>query len=171
MWNCSQTYIQSLLAKMTAWKALIAFLTIPATATIYLPASTAKTPTTIPLIVQAKPASQLLRTLSGHAGPVWAIALSRNGELVSASLDQTINLWNLKTGYIAASFNGHTGSVNSVAISPDGQTVVSGSEDKTIKLWDVKTKELRRTLTGHTYTVNAVVISPDGQIIASSTLR
>ncbi|MBW4640054.1 MAG: hypothetical protein KME05_17865 [Gloeocapsa sp. UFS-A4-WI-NPMV-4B04] len=158
---------------MTAWKALIALLTIAAIATIYLPAfPAAKTPSTTPLIVQAKPPSQLLRTLSGHAGPVWAIALSRNGEtLVSASLDQTINLWNLKTGYIAASFNGHTGSVSSVAISPDGQTVVSGSEDKTIKLWDVKTKELRRTLTGHTYPVSAVVISPDGQIIARAYLQ
>ena len=80
---------------MTAWKAFIAFLTIPAIATIYLPASTAaKIPSTTPVIVQAKPPlSLLLRTLSGHAGPVWAIALSRNGEtLVSASLDQTINL-------------------------------------------------------------------------------
>lgn len=55
---------------MTAWKALIALsLTIPAIATIYLSASTvAKTPSTTPLIVQAKPPSQLLRTLSGHAG-------------------------------------------------------------------------------------------------------
>ena len=30
---------------------------------------------------------------------------------------------------------GHTGGVSSVAISADGQTVVSGSSDKTIKVW------------------------------------
>jgi len=33
---------------------------------------------------------------------------------------------------------GHTGKVNSVAISPDGQTLVSGSDDKTIKVWGGK---------------------------------
>jgi len=31
--------------------------------------------------------------------------------------------------------SGHSASVNSVAISADGMTIVSGSEDKTIRLW------------------------------------
>ena len=30
----------------------------------------------------------------------------------------------------------HSGSVRSVAFSPDGKTIVSGSNDKTIKVWD-----------------------------------
>ena len=28
---------------------------------------------------------------------------------------------------------GHTGEVNTVAISPDGKTIVSGSDDKTVR--------------------------------------
>ena len=30
----------------------------------------------------------------------------------------------------------HSRSVNSVAFSPDGKTIVSGSDDKTLKVWD-----------------------------------
>ena len=30
----------------------------------------------------------------------------------------------------------HSGTVSSVAFSPDGKTIVSGSCDKTLKVWD-----------------------------------
>ena len=62
---------------------------------------------------------------------------------------------------------GHSGSVNSVAISPDGQILVSGSDDNTITIWDLSTGQELRTLTGHSDSVNSVVISPDGQTVVS----
>ncbi|MEH2205953.1 MAG: caspase family protein [Nostoc sp.] len=61
----------------------------------------------------------------------------------------------------------HSDTVNSVAISPDGQILASGSADKTIKIWNLKTGTLLETLEGHSHTVNSVVISPNGQILAS----
>jgi WD40 repeat protein len=33
---------------------------------------------------------------------------------------------------------GHTDLIRSVAISPDGRTIVSGSRDNTIRVWAVK---------------------------------
>jgi len=65
---------------------------------------------------------------------------------------------------------GHAEAVWSVAISPDGQTLVSGSSDKTIKVWDLSTGKLVRTLTGHTGIVWSVAISPDGQTLVSGSL-
>ena len=64
---------------------------------------------------------------------------------------------------------GHSGgSVGSVVISPDGQTLVSASKaDNTIKVWHLMTGELLRTIEGHTGYFNSIAISPDGKTIVS----
>src|SRR6185503_16662776 len=62
---------------------------------------------------------------------------------------------------------GHTGSVNALALSPDGRFLVSGSEDVTLKIWDTATGNVLRTLSGHEKPVLAAAISPDGKLIAS----
>jgi WD40 repeat protein len=63
-------------------------------------------------------------------------------------------------------FQGHQDAVSSVAISPDGQTIISGSSDNTVRLWDREGNQLA-VFQGHTEAVNSVVFSPDGQTIIS----
>ena len=63
---------------------------------------------------------------------------------------------------------GHTGAVNSVCFSPDGEQLVSGSNDASIKIWDATTGELVNELLGHSDGVNSVCFSPDGSRIASA---
>lgn len=58
---------------------------------------------------------------------------------------------------------GHTDAVRAVAISPDGNQVISGAADKTVKLWDLRTGRLIRTLAGHGDSVHAVAFLPDGK--------
>jgi WD40 repeat protein/serine/threonine protein kinase len=62
---------------------------------------------------------------------------------------------------------GHTGGVEAVAITPDGQQFVSGSEDKTLRVWNLARGECLRTLEGHTGGVEAVAITPDGRQVVS----
>ncbi|QDL12402.1 serine/threonine protein kinase [Brasilonema octagenarum UFV-E1] len=69
--------------------------------------------------------------------------------------------------FLKSTLTGHTDWVWSVAISPDGKTLVSASIDKTIKIWNLQTGELKSTLTGHTDSVNSVAISPDGKTLVS----
>ncbi len=69
--------------------------------------------------------------------------------------------------FLNKTLTGHTYRVTSVAISPDGKTLVSGSVDKTIKIWNLDTGTLQKTLTGHTEVFMSVAISPDGKTLVS----
>ncbi|KAG2117466.1 hypothetical protein DEU56DRAFT_748096 [Suillus clintonianus] len=57
---------------------------------------------------------------------------------------------------VGAPFRGHTDSVRSVAISPDGKRIVSGSWDKTIRVWDIEFFNQPRP-----FTVPAICFSPN----------
>lgn len=79
------------------------------------------------------------------------------------SLPRVENSW----GAELQNLEGHSGSVNSVVFSPDGQRAVSSSSDRTIKLWDVTTGSAVQSLEGHSDPVNLVTFSPNGQRVAS----
>ncbi|KAF4763622.1 hypothetical protein HAV15_001338 [Penicillium sp. str.  len=92
------------------------------------------------------------QTLEGHSDSVESVTFSRDGRiLASVSDDETIKLWDVRTGETLHTIEGHSDSVRSVAFSPDpdSRILASGSEDDTIKLWDTKTGEELHTLEGH----------------------
>ena len=60
--------------------------------------------------------------------------------------------------------------VNSVAISSDGKTIVSGSYDNSVKIWERASGELLKTLEGHKGWVTSVAISNDGKTIVSGSV-
>lgn len=70
-------------------------------------------------------------------------------------------------GPLLQTFIGHTGGINSLAVSPDGKLAVSGGVDNTLKVWDLSRGTELATLTGHSNGVNALAITPDGKYIIS----
>ncbi|MFM8004508.1 MAG: WD40 repeat domain-containing protein, partial [Dolichospermum sp.] len=62
---------------------------------------------------------------------------------------------------------GHSDSVDAIALTPDGKTVIAGSGDGTIKVWDLETGEIEFTLEGHNNSVNAIAVTPDGKTVIS----
>ncbi|CAD8107434.1 unnamed protein product [Paramecium sonneborni] len=65
--------------------------------------------------------------------------LSTNFALTSGNFDNSIHLWDVKTGQQKAKLDGHSRKVLSVCFSPDVTTLASGRGDQSIRLWDVKT--------------------------------
>lgn len=105
----------------------------------------------------------------GHGGPITALALASDSkQVLTASADKTLKLWDLAQGQEIRSFAGHAESVTGAALSADGQLALSSSGDRSLKLWDVASGKELQTLTGHGDAVNAVALSPDGKWVASA---
>ncbi|MEH2171671.1 nSTAND1 domain-containing NTPase [Nostoc sp.] len=68
---------------------------------------------------------------------------------------------------VSIPFHGHEYYVRSVAISSNGQTIVSGGRDGTVRLWNRQGQSLAEPLLGHIGDVSSVAISSDGQTIVS----
>lgn len=106
---------------------------------------------------------------TGHAEKITSIAVSsKYGVIASGSIDDTIKLWDIRTGQELKTLKGHRSWVNSVAFSPDGKLLISGSADKTIKLWDVQNGREIRTFLGHNDQVSSVSFSSDNHTFAST---
>ena len=107
-------------------------------------------------------------TLKDHISLVVSLAISPDGRTIaSGSADETIKIWDAKSGKLLNTLPGHDKSVYSLAISPDGKTLVSGGGDKAIEIWDLRTNERKKTLEGHDFSVFTVAVSPDSKTIAS----
>ena len=87
--------------------------------------------------------------------------------IISASADKTIKIWNFSLGRKAFTLHGHIESVETVAISNDRLFIVSGPSDTKIKLWNFEERREECTLEGHKMTVNSVAITEDQRYIIS----
>lgn len=130
--------------------------------------------------------------LTGHTRDVFCASINCNDtEIVTGSVDGTINLYNTKGDLVSTigpdTPRMHRGWINCVAFHPTEENILaSGSTDGTIKIWDVETQELLCTYLGGAYvdykkaeetktnaidyneskSVTAMAFSRDGSILA-----
>lgn len=103
---------------------------------------------------------------------ITCFTLSADGELlVTGSSDSTITIWSKKTGEMIHTLNGHSGRVNSVAISKNANQILSGSADKSVRLWNALTGRAIRVVGRHDSEVTTVNFVCNDQYAVSGGLK
>jgi WD40 repeat protein len=111
--------------------------------------------------IYAVPGGTLLHEFEGHTDVVFALAFRPDGaQLASASLDQTVRLWNLAVNRPDGVFRGHSDFVYDLAYTADGHSLLTAAKDRSIKQIDVKSAREIRTYSEHEDDVLAVAIHP-----------
>jgi WD40 repeat protein len=135
---------------------------------------------TLITLIPASPASAQEsagpRLLQGHRTKIASLAISRDGRLLASGggdrsrlggfgravwLDCTIRVWDVGSGKLLHTLEGHQWTVSHLAFSGDGTRLLSASGDKAIRIWDVRSGELIRQFDGL-----GSAISPDGRLVA-----
>lgn len=114
------------------------------------------------------------RLLAEHRGRVSALSLSEDGRyLASGSWDQTLKVWDLKTGHCVNTLNAHDQGIQAVAFAGD-RKIATGSYDQNLKIWRLEERDsgeivlhLEVTLTAHKGSVQALAAASDGKLLIS----
>ena len=103
-----------------------------------------------------------ISTLVEHKDSVRSLVWVNDSQLLSASIDREIKLWDLKTpNEPLANFSGHSRSVDAISLLNDQKTLVSAGVDQSLRVWNIETGELVRSLSQHTKPVNSLALNPE----------
>lgn len=110
-----------------------------------------------------------MRTFQGHQSFVWSVVFHPDGErLISSSDDRTVKIWHRQTGQCLQTLTApNSGSICSVAVSPDGGFLAAGSQSGAVYLWELGDRYSVKRLEGHQIWTWSVAFSPDSQLLAS----
>ena len=76
-------------------------------------------------------------------------------------------LWDVNTGELLFTLEGHTRWIRALAFSPDSKTLASGDGGNTIRLWDMDTRTPRATFKISEGGFHTLTLSPNGKLLAS----
>jgi WD40 repeat protein len=102
--------------------------------------------------------------------PLTGVRFLRGGaRVMTTSRDGALRCFGVGEGVmVERTLRGHTSSVECLAVSPDGNWILSGSGDRTLRVWDPGSGRCLRTLDDHADRVNSVAIAAGGRAVSAS---
>ncbi|CDO69478.1 hypothetical protein BN946_scf184817.g38 [Trametes cinnabarina] len=109
-----------------------------------------------------------LRHTLEHSGVIWDIAWNAKSlRVVTGSDDKHCKIWSAEWGELLVDMRQHPEPVWRIAVSPNGNRVMSASTHCTIFLCDSWTGEIQHTFEGADPVMEAVAYFPDGSYLAA----
>jgi len=124
-----------------------------------------------------------IKTLDSYYWWVPFTSLSADRELLaSIKKERTVEVWNVSSGKKVFMWTSDKGSIRSIALSPDGNTLVAGGTDTRggscfIMIWNIKGfmmfwnnyfDDEPETIKTKGCSINSLAFSPDGKLLASA---
>lgn len=111
----------------------------------------------------ASPLAKPVTTLEGHARGALGLAYFPDGTSLVVSDYDSLWIWDVNSAKPIARIPAHESWVYWVAVSPDGNALLSTGNDFHLRLWDVPTRALRFEWKGPKDSAEGLAIAPDGR--------
>ncbi|WP_373651163.1 Gfo/Idh/MocA family oxidoreductase [Schlesneria sp. DSM 10557] len=118
--------------------------------------------------------AEVKHTFELHSKAATGVAFSPDGRfLLSSSVDEHVNVYDLTSGKPLGYFAGHSRPTNAVSVHPDGETAVSVSGGRAVgknelMIWEFETGEPLVALEAHEAKITAVAVSHNGSLVATA---
>jgi WD40 repeat protein/serine/threonine protein kinase len=99
---------------------------------------------------------------------VGPLVVSSDSRLALTGDDSgAVKAWDILTGALLHSLEGHRGRLSALTVSTDGRFAVSAGQDQEMRVWDLQAGRCLTTLVGHTRVPTMVDVSSDGHRVVS----
>jgi len=114
---------------------------------------------------------ELITEIVAHAhSAVNSIALSADGQtLATASSDQTIKIWDNRSGRLLRTLFGHDAGITQLSFSKDSRQLFSGDATGEVWVWDAESFQKVRSMRGHLGAIQDISSDNRGYLATAST--
>lgn len=107
-----------------------------------------------------------LSVQTGHSSTINAVKYNHDYSLIgSASSDNNVAIWDIKSGKQLANLTGHTASVSGIVFHPKKDILYSAGMDSTVIVWDAKRSTIIKKIK-FDFPLGGISIDPKGTKIA-----